>query len=256
MSKTNSIIGSVTDLLQSIDRPAIVTAFSGGPDSTVLLHALHYASRQLLSKGKNSPEIYAAHCNFRLRGEESQRDMDFAQRMTDSLEIPCFTIEFDTLSYCKENKLSVEMGARRLRHEWFRELCSEYNALLATGHNADDNAETMLLNMLRGSGVRGLKGMLPRQGNIIRPLLHFSREEIMQYIVENHLEYVTDSTNLSSDYRRNFLRNEIMPLLQSRWPGAKRGLATTLACLADDYAVIEQAVSHSLPARHDILTWE
>lgn len=256
MSNSQSILDATLGMLQSVERPVIIAAFSGGPDSTALLHALHTASRHLSSRELPSPRLYAAHCNFRLRGDESQRDKDFALRLAQNLNIPCFTIEFDTNTYCKQNRLSIEMGARQLRHGWFRELCTEHNALLATGHNADDNAETMLLNMLRGSGVRGLKGMLPHQGHIIRPLLQFGREQIMQYLTENNLEYVTDSTNLESDYRRNFLRNEIIPLLQTRWPGAKRGLATTLSCLADDYAVIEQAVDRSLPSPERILTWD
>ncbi|MDE5773368.1 MAG: tRNA lysidine(34) synthetase TilS, partial [Muribaculaceae bacterium] len=127
--------------------------------------------------------------------------------------------------------------------------------VLATGHNADDNAETLMLNLLRGSGVRGLKGMLPRQGHIIRPLLSYNRSEILEYAREHGLDYVTDSTNLDSDYRRNYLRNDIFPMLERKWPGMRRAMAVTLRCLADDNAVIEQALSERLPQSGKPLSW-
>lgn len=243
-------------MLREVNSPCIIAAFSGGPDSTALLHALHSAASVLDHEGKNPPVVIAAHCNFHLRGEESDRDMQFAIEFCKELGVELLTTHFDTEKYCQDRHLSIETGARELRHQWFETLCHTHNALLATGHNADDNAETMMLNLLRGSGVRGLKAMLPRQRHIMRPLLEFGRSDIIDYLKEQGLHYVTDSTNLCSDYRRNFLRNEIFPVLEGRWPGMKKGLATTLSCLADDNAIVEQAVANALPGKGEILTWK
>lgn len=222
----------------------------------MLLHSLHSAVSALVRERSAAPIIIAAHCNFHLRGDESDRDMLFAEEFCNKLGVELLTAHFDTEDYCRSRHLSIETGARELRHRWFETLCRTHNALLATGHNADDNAETLMLNLLRGSGVRGLKGMLPRQRHIIRPLLEFGRNDIIEYLNEHGLRYVTDSTNLSSDYRRNFLRNEIFPLLESKWKGMKKGLATTLRCLADDNAVVEQALENTLPEHGKILTWK
>lgn len=255
MAKRQSISDTVLHFIKTTEHDCIIAAFSGGADSSVLLHSLQMAAVRLRRRGIKSPDIVAAHCNFHLRGDESERDMVFARRICEKMGVELLTIEFDTETYCRERKLSIEMGARQLRHQWFSDLCHERNGVLATGHNADDNAETLMLNLLRGSGVRGLKGMLPRQGHIIRPLLSFNRSEILEYTREHGLDYVTDSTNLDSDYRRNYLRNEVFPMLESRWPGLRRAMATTLRCLADDNAIIEQVLSEQLPQPGQPLLW-
>lgn len=239
----DSHVATFLDMLQLQSSKCIIVALSGGPDSVALLLSIKRACDNLV----NPPQMLAAHCNFQLRGAESERDEEFVAFLTGRLGIQCICRRFDTYEYCSEHNLSIEMGARELRHEWFADLCRRYDALLATGHNADDNAETMLLNMLRGSGVRGLKAMLPHQRHIIRPLLSFHRSEIIEYLDENGSDYVTDSTNRQSYYSRNFIRNEVMPLLRSKFPGADRGLQTTLRCLAEDNMIVETHINQYLP---------
>lgn len=241
---------SILSLLRACGAKRIVCAFSGGPDSVALLHALASACPAA------GIGLSAVHCNFHLRGEESDRDARFAADFCRRLGIPLDTADFDTCSYCREKGISTEMGARKLRHDLFRRLCDKYGALLATGHNADDNAETLLLNMLRGSGVKGLRGMLPFDGHIIRPLLRYSRKEILEYLRNHRLDYVTDSTNLESEYRRNYLRNKILPLLREKWHGADRAIARTLSCLADDDAVVEQSLAKALYGVTSQLPWQ
>lgn len=237
-------------LLKDCGHRCVVVAFSGGPDSMALLHLLTQCADRLRQSHSMTVDIIAAHCNFHLRGEESMRDESFCRDVCARMQVRLLTIDFDTLKYCEEQKLSIETGARRLRHEWFAQICRSHDALLATGHNADDNAETLLLNLMRGAGCRGLKAMSSRDRNILRPLIHFSRKEILQYLDLNGLEYVTDSTNLSTDYRRNFLRHEVLPLLRSRWAGADKAISRTLRCLADDNAIIEQAIADALGDDH------
>lgn len=250
------IVRSAMDFLKSAEKPRIIVALSGGPDSVALMLALAEAGDILAKRGEEAPVLIAAHCNFHLRGEESDRDADFAARLCADNGIEMNRADFDTMAYCRDKKVSVELGARQLRHGWFRKLCDQLDALLATGHNADDNAETLFLNLMRGSGSRGLRGMLPRNGHIIRPLLKFTRAEIIAYLDAKEAHYVTDSTNLASDYRRNFIRHEIMPLLRSRWPGADKALANSLKCLADDNAIVEQALSEAIGHDHLFLAWE
>lgn len=234
----------VQELRSNRDFDAVIVALSGGADSVTLLFSLHNA----LSRIEAGPRMIAAHCNFHLRGEESDRDEKFVRDLCLRLDVPLHVKEFDTIAFCREHHYSIEEGARELRHGWFKELCSEYNALLATGHNSDDNAETLLLNLLRGSGSRGLRGMLPAGGGIFRPLLSFSRGDILNYLEARGEEYITDSSNLSNDYRRNYLRNDILPRLRERWPGADRGIAATIRNIREENAIVEQALAEVLPA--------
>lgn len=234
-----------------------------------LLHSLAAGVASLSPHTSEMPRLLALHCNFHLRGEESERDRIFAEKACQELNsryqsatsgqrplVQLLVKEFDTIAYCSEKRLSIEAGARELRHRWFKEICDGEHALLATGHNADDNAETMLLNMLRGSGARGLRGMLPRDRHIVRPLLRIHRRDILTYLEEENISFVTDSTNLSTDYRRNFLRHEVLPLLRSRWAGADTAIDSTISCLADDSAVVEKAIADSLAEGTDLfLPW-
>lgn len=268
-SVTDHIRLSARSTLLHCDAPVLAVAFSGGPDSMALLHSLVLGVATLRTRVSGMPRLLALHCNFHLRGEESERDRRFAEKACQDLndrfqsetsaEMPLVQLlvkDFDTIGYCNEKKLSVEAGARELRHGWFKEICDREHALLATGHNADDNAETMLLNMLRGSGTRGLRGMLPRDRHIVRPLLRIHRRDILTYLEEENVIFVTDSTNLSTDYRRNFLRHEVLPLLRSRWAGADTAIDSTLSCLADDSAVVEKAIAESLAEGTDVfLPW-
>lgn len=246
------IISCAVEMISAIDsRKRIIVALSGGPDSVALLDVMTRACQCMTRQGLSTSRIIAAHCNFHLRGDESDRDERHVRQICRQSGVTLLTRDFDTLAYCREHNLSIEAGARRLRHDWFATLCESEDALLATGHNADDNVETMLLNMLRGSGVKGLRGMLPADRHIIRPLLGFTRSEILRYLDYHKLTYVTDSTNLETNYRRNYLRHEIIPRLRERWAGADKALARTLECLRRDEAIVNQAIKQRLAASAD-----
>ncbi len=184
----------------------ILVAFSGGADSLALLHMLT----------KMDIEVFAAHCNFNLRGEESDADERFVQTFCADHHVKLFLKSFDTKGYSKEKGISIEMAARDLRYAWFQELAScEKFDWIATGHHKDDSIETFFLNLVRGTGVKGLTGIKAVTDNIIRPLLDFSRSDLETYCNENQLQYRTDSSNLESIYNRNKIRNEILPLFRS-----------------------------------------
>lgn len=236
MSVTLKIKRRVGEIWRRAGSPPVVLCISGGVDSVVLLSAL----REVVPSGA---PLIALHCNFHLRGEESERDCRFVERLCSDLGVPLKVRDFDVEAYRKEHKCSLEMACRELRYAWFREeaSCIGHNTRIVTGHHADDNIETLLLNLFRGAGVMGLKGMLPDNDGILRPLLEFSRMDIMTYAEENGLEYVTDSTNLSSDYRRNFIRNELLPLVESRWPGVRKSLLRSQEVMREEAAIVREA---------------
>ena len=217
----------------------VLVALSGGADSI--------ATALLLKK--IGLKIKCLHCNFHLRGEESDRDFDFVKDFCNFHNLPLETIDFDVCGYLKDNSgFSVEMACRNLRHDWFKKKSEEEKAdRLVTGHNADDNIETFMLNMLRGSGTRGLRGMKPDNGYIWRPLLSFHREEILEYLAFRHQPYVVDSTNLQSDYRRNYLRNEIIPRLKKEWKGFNNSLDKTISNINMENEVVEKYLALHLP---------
>ncbi|MDE5886672.1 MAG: tRNA lysidine(34) synthetase TilS [Muribaculaceae bacterium] len=217
----------------------LIVAVSGGADSTALLSLLKNAG----------VETVAAHCNFHLRGEESNRDQSHIEEICRRLNVPLEIIHFDVKEYIRLHPgISTEMACRELRYDWFGSIIQKYDAdRVAVAHNADDNIETLFLNLLRGSGTSGLRGMLPDNGNVWRPLLNISRTEIEKYLQEVDLDYITDSTNLENDYRRNFLRNEVIPLLKSRWEGFDKALSKSIAFLRAENSVVEQAIDKLLP---------
>ena len=203
----------------------IVLALSGGIDSMVLA--------DLLLKAK--VDFVAAHCNFHLRGEESDGDEKFVREYAEKHDIQCFVKHFDTEKYASENGISIEMAARDLRYAWFEQLRQQlgYNKI-AVAHHADDQAETFFINLLRGAGLRGLKGMQPQNGLIIRPLLWASREQIRKYTVENHIVWREDHTNAESVYLRNKIRNQLLPVFDELQPDARHGLYKSLEHLASE----------------------
>lgn len=196
----------------------ILVALSGGGDSVALLrilHALGYVCE-------------AAHCNFHLRGRESDRDEVFVKRLCERMEISLHKIDFETERYAAENKISIEMAARELRYNWFAEIKEKTNAdVIAVAHHQDDSVETVLLNLIRGTGLNGLLGIRPRNGDVVRPLLCVSRKEIMNYLQEIKQEYVTDSTNLQDEYTRNKIRLNLIPLMQEINPLVKEHIIDT-----------------------------
>ena len=183
----------------------VIVTCSGGADSIFLLHILN----------KLGFECVVAHCNFHLRGEESDRDENFVREFCKKKGLTLLVEHFDTKQFAAENKLSIEMAARELRYNWFEKIRSEYNAgAIAVAHHSDDSIETILLNLLRGTGLKGICGIRPRNGFIVRPLLCVNRKEIEDYLTENGIGYITDSTNLENEYTRNKVRNIVMPILR------------------------------------------
>ncbi len=187
------------------DQPIIV-GLSGGADSVALLSILV----------KLGYRAIACHCNFMLRGEESFRDRNHAVRIAEQLGVPFYERTFDTEHHARNVRISIEMAARQLRYMWFELMRQQFGAqAVAVAHHKDDNAETLLLNLIRGTGIAGLTGMKPRNGSIIRPLLCTSREELIAYLSHEQLDYVIDSTNLEALYTRNKIRLEILPLMRN-----------------------------------------
>ena len=212
----------------------VVVALSGGADSVALLAALLEAGYTCV----------AAHCNFHLRGEESMRDMRFVENLTGRLGVDLYVKDFNVAEAMAATGESVEMACRRLRYEWFEELLTTLKVCdVAVGHHREDNVETFFLNLARGTGIAGLTGMSFRRGSVVRPLLECSRAQIEDYLKARGLEFVTDSTNAECDYRRNRLRNRLLPLLDELLPGATEGVERTMSMLGDARSVFDSAVA-------------
>ncbi len=211
----------------------VIVAISGGADSVALLHIL-------LALGYR---CIAAHCNFNLRREESERDEQFVRNFCLSLNVKTYHTDFKTIEYSKNRGISIEMAARELRYAWFEQLAEkEQAAAIAVGHHADDNAETLLMHLVRGSGLKGLTGIPPRNKKIVRPLLSCSRQEILHYLKEHNLNFVVDSSNLTCDYQRNKLRNAVIPLMQEINPSLGETFQQSIAYFRGAYALYAEAI--------------
>ncbi|MDR1675305.1 MAG: tRNA lysidine(34) synthetase TilS, partial [Tannerella sp.] len=203
-------------LLQPDDK--VIVGVSGGADSVALLHVLTRAGYACI----------VTHCNFHLRGAESDRDEQFVAHLAASLHLPFFKTDFDTAGYAGRKHISVEMAARELRYRRFEELRNTLQAqAIAVGHHRDDSIETVLLNLIRGTGIRGLCGIRPKNGYLIRPFLPLSRREILQWLSQQQLAYQTDSSNLSDEYARNFVRLRLLPLMEELNPSVREAIART-----------------------------
>ena len=212
----------------------IVVGVSGGTDSVVLLHIL-------VSLGY---DCVIAHCNFHLRMEESNRDDYFVRNLATELNIPIYCIDFQTTEYAKEHGISIEMAARDLRYNWFADILEKCNAqAVAVAHHADDSIETMLMNLVRGTGLRGLTGIAPKNKNIIRPLLCCTRSELEKYLMKHKLSHVEDSTNALSDYKRNKIRNEVLPLLEEINPSVRESMYSGIQYLNGTLEIYQQAIT-------------
>ena len=215
----------------------LVLALSGGMDSMVL--------SDLLLKTK--VDFVVAHCNFHLRGEESDGDEKFVREYAERNGIQCFVKHFDTEQYATEQGISIEMAARDLRYAWFEELRQQLGYdKIAVAHHADDQAETFFINLLRGAGLRGLKGMQPQNGVIIRPLLWASREQIHQYALENQITWREDHTNAETFYLRNKIRNQLLPTFDELHPEARQGLYKSLEHLASENELYRELLQEKL----------
>lgn len=212
------------NLIKSGD--AVLIALSGGSDSVALLNLL--VAIQPFVK----ISLAAAHCNFKLRGKESDADERFCQTLCDSLGIEMFREQFDVKRTAKARKTSIEQTARDLRYAWFSTLMQAHGFdKLATAHQQNDNAETLLFNLFRGASLLGLAGIPEQREHIIRPLLHFEREELRDYLRQTQTPYRTDTSNFSDDYDRNFIRLRVIPTIEERF---KHKLLPTLSRLSEN----------------------
>jgi tRNA(Ile)-lysidine synthase len=210
-------------------KDTLLLAVSGGIDSVVLCELCKQADYTFI----------IAHCNFKLRGAESERDAAFVQQLAQNYHVPLQIKEFDTAGYAGQHKLSIQEAARALRYEWFGEIAT----CVLTAHHLDDNIETMLMHFFRGTGIHGLRGMLPKQGQIVRPLLFARKQELKQFATENNLTWVEDSSNELDKYSRNYFRNQLIPLVQKIYPEAENNLAANLRRFADVEQLYDQAVA-------------
>ena len=207
-----------------------LVALSGGADSVALLLMLHEAGYR----------VHAAHCNFHLRGAESDRDEIFCVSLCKRLGIELHRVHFDTQTYAEVHKMSIEMAARELRYKWFEQLRIDIGAAgVCVAHHRDDSVETVLMNLVRGTGLRGLCGIRPRNGFILRPLLDVSREDIETYLAVKGQEYVTDSTNLEDDVMRNKIRLKILPMLRELNPAVMENIQRTAENLTEAQKVLD-----------------
>ncbi len=208
-------------------------AVSGGADSITLLHAFKYLNLKIL----------ALHCNFSLRGDESNKDEQFVKRFCDRYGIPLSVKRFDTSDYAQKQKISIEMAARELRYQWFREVKTQKNMdYIVTGHQADDVAETLFINLCRGTGIKGITGIKPVNGDIIRPLLPFSREDILHYIEDHHLGFRTDSSNNSLEFTRNIIRHKIIPVCKEINPSFLHTISDNCLNFKETECLFEYAI--------------
>ena len=221
------------DSLLAADGRPVIVGLSGGADSVALLSVLC----------RLGYDCRAIHCNFHLRGEEAFRDQHHAEIVAARLGVMCEVADFDTRSYMARYGVSLEMACRELRYDYFRKRMSECDAqAIAVAHHQDDNIETFFLNLLRGTGLRGLRGMLPRQRDVVRPLLGVTRQDIEGYLAFRSLDYVTDSTNAVNDAVRNRLRNIVIPYICQEFPEACGAIASTMRILRANEKVYESAI--------------
>ncbi len=230
----------------------LIVAVSGGVDSVALT--------DLISKAGFDFSI--AHCNFQLRGADSDRDELFVSSLSGATEI--FIKKFDTSSFASDNKMAIQEAARKLRYNWFAELINEHRdrfihakkgdqlfgkrPLLVTAHHADDNIETVLMNFFRGTGVLGMRGILPfqKERSLIRPLLHFRKQDLIKYASENQLVFVEDVSNASDKYTRNFFRNQLIPQVQSVFPNAEENILENIERMRDVAEIYQESIDAQL----------
>lgn len=226
MSLLQRFKDSIKQLHLFSPKDKLLLAVSGGVDSVVLCELCRQAEY----------EFSIAHCNFQLRGDESDRDEDFVKELGNKYKVEVKVQRFNTEQYAAEHKISIQEAARALRYEWFEQIVVSPDSgvgnlvlnIVLTAHHKDDNIETLLMNFFRGTGLHGLTGIPVSFGYIKRPLLDFSKEELLQFAKENQLEFVEDSSNLSSKYTRNFFRNEIIPAISKVYPQVKENLADNI----------------------------
>ncbi len=224
----------------------VIVALSGGADSMALLSFLREIS------GEYSLTIFAAHINHCLRGEESDRDEEFVRRYCKESDIPLFIHRADISSAAEETGESIEQAGRRIRYAFLSKKAEELGALVATAHTLSDSLETMLFNLTRGTALKGLCGIPPKRGNIIRPLIYCTRDEIEEYCRDRGIPYIVDSTNADTAYKRNFIRQKIVPQLLHLNPSLYNSVTRTQKILRQDEEYLNSKAQRALSrARQD-----
>ena len=230
---------SVHDLF--VNGGKYIVALSGGADSVSLLRVMKFLAEDL------QLDVEAAHCNFHLRGEESMRDESFCKDLCSKLGVKLHLVHFDTKEYSELHHVSIEMAARELRYRYFENLRRDIEAeAICVAHHRDDSVETVLLNLVRGTGIRGLRGIQPRNGMIVRPLLCVSRQDVLDYLAAVNQDYVTDSTNLVNDVKRNKVRLDLLPMLCKLNPNVSKAIFDTSLNMNEAFKVYDSAIVKSV----------
>ncbi|MEH6536172.1 MAG: tRNA lysidine(34) synthetase TilS [Psychroserpens sp.] len=220
--------------LDFLNKSKLLIAISGGLDSVVLTHLCH----------KLKLDMSLAHCNFNLRGIESDADESFVLELADKFGLEVFVESFNTEDYANEHKMSIQMAARELRYDWFYDLAEGLGFdYILTAHHADDNLETVLINLTRGTGLNGLTGIPEINDNIVRPLLPFSRDDLENYAKANHIKWREDSSNASDKYLRNKLRHHVIPVLKEVNPELLKNFKKTLGNLNDTADIVDESLN-------------
>jgi tRNA(Ile)-lysidine synthase len=246
LQKFQEFIGN-ENLFSSKDK--LLLAVSGGLDSVVLCELCYQAGFDFI----------IVHCNFQLRNEESERDEKFVQQLAEKYNKEFLVGKFDTKNYAMQKKISIQVAARELRYNWFFSIVGRlpmtYDRInnestndqrptaILTAHHQDDNIETILMNFFKGTGIAGLRGILPKQEKIIRPLLFAKKEELKQFALENNLSWVEDSSNESDKYSRNFFRHQVIPLVRKIYPAAIDNLADNIDRFRDIELLYYQSIN-------------
>lgn len=214
----------------------ILATVSGGADSVVMLHLIFKAGYY----------CGIAHCNFKLRGKDSDNDEIFTQQLAEKLKIPFFVKEFDTKKFARKNKYSIEEAARILRYKWFEKIRAENNfTYIATAHHSDDNTETFFINLTAGTGIRGIRGIKNKTGKIVRPLLFAHKQDIEKYCINNNIDYKTDKTNFENKFIRNKFRNKILPMFKEINPAFDKIMKKNIKIFGEIEKIYNKSVDNS-----------
>jgi tRNA(Ile)-lysidine synthase len=230
----NKIEAHIAEFCSNHQLARYFVACSGGVDSIVLLHILH----------KLGKTVSAVHVNYMLRGEDSEKDQEIVEQTCQTLGIPCHVKRADLNAILEKTGGNLQDQARKVRYAYFKQFTVKENFYLVLGHHADDQVETFFLNISRGGGVMGLAGMLPQNGTVLRPLLPFTKKEIIDYAQQENITWREDLSNTKSDYNRNKLRNLILPSLKDQFPDLNEQVLTLVNAFQSTQTHLEEKIRH------------